>query len=205
MKNPFRYNSKPYLFIELAKPNEYGFSKKIKVSEFIGDYKILQFGNGGDWPRSDGSLAKHFIVDRIKVKGKIVAVQLCGKNTKKQISKSINSNIIKKIQKMRCAVLNVGNVEVDHKDGHRDDYEGFKSKNQNIEQFQPLSKAVNSAKKEHCKKCRNNKIRFDAVKLGYSVSVWAGGIKYMGTCVGCYWYDIKKFNEEISKDFLPNI
>jgi hypothetical protein len=35
--------------------------------------------------------------------------------------------------------------------------------------------------------------------LGFSKCAWAGNGKYRGTCVGCYWHDIKKFNQEISK------
>ena len=52
------------------------------------------------------------------------------------------------------------------------------------------------------KVCRETKQRFDARVLGFSVSCWVGNGKYRGTCVGCYWHDIKKFNQEVSKSFL---
>ena len=95
--------------------------------------------------------------------------------------------------------MNISSVEVDHKDGHRDDYENLKPENQTLEDFQPLSPAVNKAKRQHCKVCRETKQRFDATVLGFSKCAWAGNGKYRGTCVGCYWHNVKKFNQEISK------
>lgn len=191
--------SKVDLFLELAKPDATGNSRKVLISEFVGKYERLQFGNGGDWCRTDGTLAKKYIVERHKQGNSIIAVQLFGLNTKKQIQKQIRSDIAKEISSQKCAVLNISNVEVDHKDGHRDDYENLKPENQKLEDFQPLSPAVNKAKRQHCKVCRETKQRFDARVLGFSKGAWAGNGKYRGTCVGCYWYDIKKFNQEISK------
>mgnify|MGYP002630792314 CR=1 FL=1 len=191
--------SKVALFLELAKPDETGNSRKVLISEFVGKYERLQFGNGGDWCRTDGTLAKKFIVERHKQGNSIIAVQLFGFNTKKQIQRGIKKDIAKQITSQRCSVLDIGNVEVDHKDGHRDDYENLKPENQKLEDFQPLSPAVNKAKRQHCKVCRETKQRFDARVLGFSKCAWAGNGKYRGTCVGCYWYDVKKFNQEISK------
>lgn len=193
--------SKVQLFLELANPDKTGNSRKVLVEEFVGKYEKLKFGNGGDWCRSDGSLAKKFIVERFRDGNSIVAVQLFGHNTKKKINKQIDSKISKIIKSQKCVVLYVGNVEVDHKDGHRDDYENLKIKNQKIDDFQPLSPSVNKAKRQHCKNCRETKQRFDARLLGYSKSAWAGNGKYRGTCVGYYWHDIKKFNQEISKNY----
>jgi type II restriction enzyme len=66
--------------------------------------------------------------------------------------------------------------------------------------FQPLSKAVNGAKRTHCNRCKDTGFRFDAKLLGYSESFLQGDQKSK-TCVGCYWYDPHKFNQVISKDF----
>ena len=191
--------SKVALFLELAQPDETGNSRKVFVSEFVGKYERLQFGNGGDWCRSDGNLAKKYILERYREGNAIVAVQLFGFNTKKQIQKQIRSDIAKEISSQKCAVLHISNVEVDHKDGHRDDYENLKPENQKLDDFQPLSPAVNKAKRQHCKVCRETKQRFDARVLGFSKCAWAGNGKYRGTCAGCYWHDVKKFNHEISK------
>jgi hypothetical protein len=196
----FKKGGMPALFLELAQPDETGNSRKVLVTEFIGKYERLQFGNGGDWCRSDGNLAKKYIIERFKEGNSIVAIQLFGFNTKKQIQKQIRSDIAKEISSQKCAVLHIGNVEVDHKDGHRDDYENLKPENQKLEDFQPLSPAANKAKRQHCKVCRETKQRFDARVLGFSKGAWAGNGKYRGTCVGYYWHDIKKFNQEISKN-----
>ncbi len=202
-QNIFRRNSKPFLFVELAKPDENGYSRKVNISEFIEEYETLKFGNGGDWCRSDGTLAKRYNLDRIKDKGAIIAVQLFGFNIKNKISKQIRNDITKEITSQKCAILNIGNVEVDHKDGRRDDFENYKPENQHPDQFQPLSAATNKAKRQHCKDCRDTNKRFDASVLGYSRSTWTGDLNYRGTCEGCYWFDIKKFNQEISKGYRP--
>lgn len=60
----FRPGSMAALFLELAKPDELGFSRIVAVNEFIGKYEKLQFGNGGSWIRKDGSLAKHYNIRR---------------------------------------------------------------------------------------------------------------------------------------------
>ena len=190
--------SKVEIFLELAKPDEYGFSRKVSIEEIEGNG--LKMGNGGDWCREDGTLGNKYLINRIKEKNKIIAVELCGFNTKNKIAKGIRKDIWNEIKTQRCAALYIGDVEVDHKDGRRDDYGNFNPENQKIEQFQPLSKAPNNTKKQHCKNCRKTNIRFDAKLLGFIKSQWAGDEKYRGTCVGCYWHDIKKFNQEISNN-----
>jgi len=195
----FRKKGKPALFLELACPDEFGYSREVLVSEFVGKYSCLKMGHGGDFCRTDGSLGKKYLINRIKEKNTIIGVQLMGFNTKRKIEKQIRKDIIKEIKSRKCAVLHISNVEVDHKDGHLDDYENFKPENQKTEQFQPLSKSVNCAKRQHCKKCRETKQRFDATVLGFSKSCWIGNGVYRGSCVGCYWHDIRKFNKKISE------
>ena len=187
--------TKKELFLELAKPGEDGFSRIVHINEFTGEYASLQMGNGGDWGRDDGPLGKEFNIKRIKEKGKIIAVSLEGRK-KNPTYRSIDKNIKDIIKKQRCVILYTGEVEVDHKDGR---YDANSKTSQKLEDFQPLSKAANNAKRQHCKNCKETGLRFDAKNLGYSVSVLKGSIEYNGSCIGCYWYDPKKFNEEISK------
>ena len=71
--------TKKELFLELAKPDEDGFSRIVHINEFIGEYASLQMGNGGAWCRDDGPLGKEFNIKRIKEKGKIIAVSLEGR------------------------------------------------------------------------------------------------------------------------------
>lgn len=89
--------SKVNLFLELAQPDKTGNSRKVLVSEFVGKYERLKFGNGGDWCRSDGTLAKKYIIERFKEGNSIVAIQLFGFNNKKRIQKQIRQDIAKVI------------------------------------------------------------------------------------------------------------
>lgn len=192
--------SKHELFLELAKPDAQGFSRPVSVDKFTGKYAGLKFGNGGSWCRDDGSLAKIYNVIRNKKGNAIASVELHGFK-KNPINKVIPKKIRTQIVKSRCAVLDVGNVECDHKDGRRDDPRFNDPSKLTLDDFQPLSKAANNAKKQHCKTCRATKNRFDARALGYKKGQVRGNGKYKGTCVGCYWHDPAFFNSEISKGY----
>jgi len=186
------------LFLELAQPDKDGFSRCVSIKEFVGKYQKLQLGNGGSWCRSDGALGQKFNVRRIKVKNRIVAVELHGFK-KNPIKKPIPAEIKRKISVLPCAVLGVNTlIEVDHKDGRLDDPRLTDASKVTIDDFQPLSKAVNNAKRQHCKKCRETDKRFDAKTLGYPVSQVKGNGAYRGSCIGCYWYCPRTFNKSIS-------
>ena len=191
--------SKGDLFLELAKPDKEGFSPPVGIERFIGHYEGLRLGNGGSWCRETSALGKEFNIRRIKEGNKIVAVELHGYK-KLPIEKPIPNDIKRTIGKKRCVVLATSRVEVDHKDGHRDDPRLSDIKLVREDDFQPLSKAANNAKRQHCKECRKSDKRFDARRLGYSRGYVRGDKVYEGTCVGCYWYDPYFFNQEISKN-----
>lgn len=173
-------------------------------SDDISKYKLISFGfsfgNGGGWCRNDGPLGKVFNITRTIKYGQIVSVRLDGFN-KIIKSGSISNHIRKTFKNSRCAVLGIKGsyIEIDHKDGRKDDL------NVDIHldpsDFQPLHKTVNVAKRQHCKNCINNNIRFDAKQLGYSTSYWIGDEKYRGSCIGCYWYDPVIFNKKISENY----
>lgn len=198
----FRKDSKNALFIELAKPNESGVSREVSVDEFVGKYQRLQFGNGADWARKDGTLASHYkIYLHKKGKGnKITHVQLLGRADDSK-EKPIPIKIRKAITANRCVVLGTSNPECDHKDGRADDPRLRIVSLLRMDDFQPLSKAANDAKRQHCKNCRNTGKRFDAKRLGYQVSQVIGGEDYIDTCEGCYWHDPFFFNKEVSRNF----
>ncbi len=186
--------SKADLFLELARPDAQGFSRAVAVSEFTGRYAGLRFGNGGSWARDDGGLAKRYNVRRCKEKGRIVSVELQGEK-KTPIHKGIRTDIQQHYKNSRCVVLDISQVECDHKDGRRDDPRLNDLTKQTIDDFQPLSKAVNNAKRQHCKRCRETNNRYDATRLGYAVSQVKGNGVYNGTCIGCYWYDPVEFRQ----------
>ncbi len=186
------------LFLELAQPDEDGFSRRVNIEEFTGDYERLQMGNGGGWCRDDGALGHRYNVRRNKKGGRIVSVELQGFK-KQPIEKPIPAAIKSQIGSGRCVVLDTtARIEVDHKDGRRDDPRLTNINHVTIDDFQPLSKAVNNAKRQHCKTCRETNKRFDARRLGYNVSQFKGDGDYNGTCVGCYWHDPRRFNHEVT-------
>lgn len=199
----FKPGTRNALFIELARPNALGFSREVSVEEFVGKYQDLVFGNGASWARKEGTLAKHYNVLRLK-KGKgnrITHVQLQG-YAEKSAQKPIPPKIRQQIIADRCVVLATSKPECDHKNGRPDDEPRLSDSSQvTMDDFQALSKAANDAKRQHCKNCRNDGIRFDAKRLGYQVSQVRGNREYEGTCVGCYWHDPLFFNKEVSRNF----
>lgn len=190
------------LFIELAKPNECGKSRWVHISEFIGKYKDLKLGNGGSWCRKESQLAKKYIVEfdkSITPGNSIDRIRLNGLNNN-LYSQAIKTEIKKEIKKQRCVILGTSNPEVDHKNGRKNDDDIMTMKNQNLSDFQPLSKAANDAKRQFCKECVRTNIRYDAKKLGYPMSYYKGGSEHNGTaagCEGCFWYDPIEFRKHL--------
>lgn len=191
------------IFLELAQPDADGFSKEILMSDLLAIEPRFATGNGGDWCRSDGSLREYNIV-RNKEKNKIHSVKLDGFN-KNSKERPISDKIRKEIAKRTCVVLGIGsNIECDHKDGMYDDVKVANVNTQTINDFQPLSKNANTAKRQHCKVCKATGIRFDAKKLGYSQS-YTKGTETTKSCKGCFWYDPKEFNSTISKEYKKDM
>ena len=194
-----KQQSKWKLFLELAKPDDDGFSRAVEITEFVGKYERLTLGNGGSWCRDDDTLGQKYNVDRQKVKGrgnKIVSVQLNGFNYNPK-KRPINASIRQEIKRQRCVILDTSKPEVDHKDGRMDDPRLLDTNKQTLKDFQPLSKAANNAKRQHCKNCRESGVRFDAKNIGYPVSQYKGNTEYQGTCVGCYWYSPSDFRAKL--------
>jgi len=189
------------LFIKLANPNKDGISRWVLSSEFINEYSSLELLNGLSWGRKSSSLAKQYIleVDKSITSGnKIDRIRLNGFNhsNDKNISQTIRSDIKKEISQKRCIILGTNRscdhkVEVDHKDGRKLDERIMNTKTQILEDFQPLYKPVNDAKRQFCKECKSSGLRYDAKKLGYTISFTQGEIKYNSEtgCKGCFWYD----------------
>ena len=197
------------LFLELAQPNEQGISRWVDTSEFVDRYSTLELLNGLSWGRKSSSLAKKYIleVDKSITNGnKIDRIRLNGFNTSndKNISQTIRADIKKDISKQRCVVLGTNRscdhkVEVDHKDGRKIDERIMNTKTQVLDDFQPLSKPANDAKRQFCKECKETNLRYDAKLLGYTVSFIKGDINYTKElgCIGCYWYDPIAFRQEL--------
>ncbi len=179
------------------------FSDEITIKELKDIHPDFQSANGCHWARSDqGYLGAKYIIKRKQLKGKVVSIRLDGSN-KNSIKKcrTIRSDIKNNLKSKRCVILDISkNVEIDHKNGKYNELSQTSLSKQKEYEFQPLSKAANDAKRKHCKECNKTRKRYDAKRLGYKEG-WIAGDENTPTCEGCYWYDPKKFNEIISKDF----
>ena len=88
--------TKKELFLNLAKSDKNGFSRWVDVSEFNGEYKELQLGNGGSWCRKSSSLAKEYNVEfdkSITSGNSIDRIRLNGFNTNKSFNHNIRQDI----------------------------------------------------------------------------------------------------------------
>jgi len=197
------------LFIKLAKPNTQGISRWVSKNEFIDDYKDLYFSNGFPWGRKSSAIAKLYNVETDKTitpGNSIDRIRLNGFNTSitSKLTQSIRQDIKTNIGAKRCAILGTRRssdhkVEVDHKDGRKVDVRIMNTATQKLEDFQPLSKPANDAKRQFCKECAATGNRYDAKLLGYTISFTIGKTKYDANigCKGCYWFDPKAFNQAL--------
>lgn len=194
--------TKTELFIQLAQPNSNGISRWVSVSEFVGEYACLTFGNGASWARKESTLAKKYVIEfdkSISSGNGIDRIRLNGFNSS-DYSQYIRADIKKAIKARRCVVLGTSNPEVDHKNGMKNEGRVMRNENQRLEDFQPLSKAANDAKRQFCKECRQTGIRYDAKLLGYPISYYLGVAEHHNeenACIGCYWYDPIEFKKHL--------
>ena len=194
--------TKTELFIQLAQPNSNGISRWVSVSEFVGEYACLTFGNGASWARNESTLAKKYVIEfdkSISSGNGIDRIRLNGFNSS-DYSQYIRADIKKAIKARRCVVLGTSNPEVDHKNGMKNEGRVMRNENQRLEDFQPLSKAANDAKRQFCKECRQTGIRYDAKLLGYPISYYSGVAEHHNeenACIGCYWYDPIEFKKHL--------
>ena len=196
--------TKTQLFIKLAEPNESGISRWVNVTEFVGEYADLKFGNGASWARKESTLAKRYIIEfdkKITPGNGIDRIRLNGFNDG-DYSQHIRADIKKEIRSRRCVILGTSNPEVDHENGMKNEDRVMRNEAQRLEDFQPLSKAANDAKRQFCKECRRTGIRYDAKKLGYPMSYYKGTAHHNNeenACEGCYWYDPLEFKKHLQE------
>lgn len=193
--------SKNELFLELAAPDKNGVSRWVSTTEFVGKYASLQLGNGCDFGRASSPLRKKYVVefDKSLTPGnRIDAIRLNGFNKERVFNQSIRPDIRDAILQRRCVMLGVNGksenttIEVDHKDGRKDDWRVSNPATQKIDDFQPLCKAANDIKRQICKRCKADNIRWDARNIdGNPYSFYDGDEHYNDElgCVGCYQYD----------------
>ena len=195
--------TKGELFIKLAQPDENWVSRWVYKTEFTWEYRNLYFENGCSWGRSDWQLAKKYILKRqlwrnANWNNEVIAIKLDGFNNDTR-SQTIRSDIKNYYKKQRCVVLWTSNPEVDHKDWRKENIYVMNTQTQNFDDFQPLSKAANDAKRQFCKECIRSWKRYDARKLWYPVSFTEWNENYTEE-IGCKWcfrYDPIEFRKHL--------
>lgn len=203
--------TKKELFLKLAQPDDKGISRWVSVTEFVGEYKELQLGNGGSWCRDNSSLAQKYNIEKnttITPGNSIDAIRLNGFNTKKTFSQAIRADIKEHYRNQNCVMLGIcGNsentkIEIDHKDGRKDDWRVSDPRTQRLEDFQPLCKAANDAKRQICKRCKDTDKRWDARNIkGNPYSFYEGNEQYTKElgCKGCYQFDPVEYRKQSVK------
>jgi len=192
------------LFLKLAAPDDNGVTRWVRVTEFVGEYSDLAFGNGASWARKESTLAKKYIIEfdkSITPGNSIDAIRLNGFNNG-DYSQHINADIKRIISSQKCVVLGTSKPEVDHKNGMKNEARVMRNEDQQLSDFQPLSKAANDAKRQFCKECKKTGKRYDAKQLGYPMSYYAGGPTHNGeetACIGCFWYDPIEFRKHLKE------
>lgn len=199
------------LFLKLAQPDEKGYSRWVNVNEFVGEYSLLRFGNGGSWCRKSSTLAKKYKIEtnrKITKGNSIDAIRLVGLNTQKVFNQSIRKDIKDYYKKQNCVVLGVNGIsenttiEIDHKDGRKNNERISDVQKQRLEDFQPLSKAANDVKRQICKQCKQTDKRWDAKNIkGNPYSYYEGDEHYTEElgCKGCYQYDPVEYRKTCAK------
>ena len=93
-------------------------------------------------------------------------------------------------------------IDIDHKDGRKNDDRISNPNTQELEDFQPLCKAANDIKRQICKRCKETNIRWSAKNiLGNPYDFYRGDENYTDElgCVGCYQYDPVAYRKESVK------
>ena len=197
------------LFLELAKPDtETGISRWVSKTEFVGKYKDLMFQNGWSWGRRDGQLAKMYVLERFPAHGAIEKVRTNGFNIEEKFNQAIRSDIKDYYKNKKCVMLGVcgtsvnTRIEVDHKDGRKNDTRVSDKRTRKLEDFQPLCKAANDVKRQICKECKKTNKRWNAKNLkGNPYSYYEGNENYTEElgCIGCYQYDPVAYRKQSAK------
>lgn len=203
--------TKKELFLELAQVDANGFSRWVEVKEFIGRYSSLTLGNGGSWLRKSSSLAKEYLIEvdkSLTPSNSIDRIRLVGFNTQKTFSQSIRKDIKDFYKDKKCVMLGVSGdsenttIEIDHKDGRKNDDRVSDLSTQKKEDFQPLCKAANDIKRQICKRCKLTDKRWDAKNIeGNPYSFYEGDENYNSLlgCKGCYQYDPVEYRKQSTK------
>jgi len=189
--------TKKELFLKLSRPNLFGESRWVSKNEFVGEFEPLNFNNGCPWIRTFGFLYE------TKTEEKIWMVRLTGQ--KKLSQRPISDKIRKEIcsrDSSHSGLSGTSNDYIlpDHKNGRYDNDSVLDTETQKVEDFQALTLRENLFKRQMCKVCKLTNKRFDAKRLGYTISFSKGDENYdeVNKCNGCYWHDCLEFKKSLT-------
>ncbi len=198
------------LALKVFNPDSKGFSRYVSKEEMVKAFPQLEHKNGCDWGRKSGGLARKFKIEFRYDGNEVAGYRLVGL-AESDNARPIRRDIKERIVSDPCVVTgvspsfsDVGRIECDHKNGRYDECRLAEPSEQEIEDFQPLHRAVNLIKRSHCKRCANTGKRFDATSIGFSVGWTKGGPirpNHELGCTGCYWHDPKDFHAKVSAGF----
>lgn len=202
--------------VKFSNPNDEGVSQEIFFENLPAELQELQSKNGGTWFRASSAIHNFFEVEILRKSESATSLAIGFRlNGFSEQYRTINNYIPSKVRedhKDKPCVIS-GKVhsimEIDHKIGYKEGQQKDDPRLKDSAYFQPMSKTINDAKREHCKSCKISNCRFDARQLGFSFPVTKGSTKLEATpdkkfshtenpCDGCYWYDPKKFIKEHS-------
>jgi hypothetical protein len=131
-----------------------------------------------------------------------VAIKFSGYKTETTFNQAIRTDIKKAISSKRSAWSGLNSyIEVDHKDGRKEDLRLNDKEKQKLEDFQPLTKAENDYKRQKCKDCKKTNIRPSGIDddcpfnfLGVDYTEGERTFDAEKTrCKGCWLYDVDDF------------
>lgn len=206
--NPKKYGT-IYQAIEfIANPDYNGKSIIIEKEHFKNSG--LNWTNGNPFLRKNSPLHKIYKIEKIRrnnsKKGDLIGFKFNGfidESKIEVINRRIDKNIREQLLKhdTKC-VLHFGKKaeHLDHKNGRYNNPRVNNRKTQLPTDFQPMSDAANSWKREMCIKCAETNIRFDAKQIGFNVSYIYRSREHDGSingCVGCFLFDPVLFRSKL--------
>ncbi len=196
-----------HIICNVFRPNALGVSRWVDYEELRREYAKLcpdnptralalfggPGGNGSNFFTRDTHAASEFTTESLPAH--------CRERTRfnglsssvAPINQAIPKQVRNVITAQPCAFTGMHNQSliVDHKDGRHN------TGSADLNDFQPLTGAINKLKATACGRCKQSNQRFDARTLGYSIGWINGTGVYRGSCVGCYWHDIHYFRSSL--------
>ena len=202
------------IFEVVAGVDQDGNSREVSSDELKNIHKDFITINGSPWTRvgSNSSwLGKKYKISKTYNGKKVASVQLVGK-IDRQRKQTIRQFIRKHFAGGRCVFCgSKSNIEIDHKDGTKEDDRVMGVSGQEVSDFQPTCKQCNDLKRNICNTCFDTNTRPDPrniIPALKSLPVgWTSGGETLDKnrkdgkppCAGCYFYDPIAFFEDLFK------